>query len=74
MLTIEALAKTRAEWAAKLEHLQSMPVTTDRAERIAYEHALAEAEREYFNAERRFQNATSTLTTGELAALEKGAA
>lgn len=74
MLTIEALAKTRAEWAAKLEHLQSMPVTTDRAERIAYEHALAEAERELAKVDQRYQKATSLLTTGELAALEKGAA
>lgn len=73
MQSIETIARTRAELAAKVEHLTSMPATTeDKYERLAHEKALNDARDAYLQAEKEYQRATSTLTTGELESVLRG--
>lgn len=70
MNNIETIARTRAELAAKVEHLTSMPATTeDKYERIAHERALNDARDAYLRIEAEYQREVSMLTSGELAAL-----
>lgn len=70
MQSIETIARTRAELAAKVEHLTSMPATTeDKYERIAHERALNDARDAYLKIEAEYQREVSMLTSGELAAL-----
>lgn len=72
MHPIETIAKERAELAAQVEYLSSLPDTnSDREERSIHKRALRKAQIAYMLAEEQLQRATSTLTSGELQELQK---
>lgn len=62
-------ARERARLSAIVEHLEGMPESTDDTEKRAHAKALAQARRMYAYAEASFQQATSTYSDEELAAL-----
>ena len=71
-MDIHRIILVRAKMAATVEYLQGLPPSiTDREEREAHADALRAAQEAYAHAEALFAQATCTLTSEEIEALER---
>lgn len=68
-MNITALARHRAECAARLEAITQLPIEGDDDEQHAHRIALDNAREAYREAEQGFAQAVATMTTRELRAL-----